>query len=71
MNGVSLENLVSKYLGLSSNKSHRDDDFSEHLLPAHLQRYSSLDELVSRKLGEILKWKHRNLDNDIPTILHL
>ena len=71
MNGASLENLSSNYLGLRIRKSHRDDDFSAHLLSAPYQRYSSLDELVSRKLGEILKLKYWNLDNDVSTILHL
>ena len=71
MNGISLENLASNYLGLSLNKSHRDDDFSAHPLPIHLQRYSALDALVSRKLGEVLKLKHQNVTNDIPATLHL
>ena len=71
MNGTSLENLASNYLGLSLNKSHRDEDFSAHPLPIHLQRYSALDALVSRKLGEVIKLKHQNVNNDIPETLHL
>ena len=71
MNGVSLENLESNYLGLILSKSHRDNDFYACLLSAHLQRCSALDVLVSRTLEEILKLKHRNLDNDVPTTHNL
>ena len=51
---TSLEKLAAKHLRLNISKSCREEDFSIYPLPAHLQRYSALDALVSRKLGEIL-----------------
>ena len=49
---TSLENLASIYLGLNLNKVHRDEDFSEHPLPASLQKHAALDALVSWQIGE-------------------
>ena len=71
--GTSLENLALSYLGLSINKTHRDEDFSVFPLPIHLQRYAALDSLVSRRLGELLYQKKIENANDIvsPTSLQI
>ena len=62
IDGTSLEKLVAKYLGLSINKSCSEEDFSIYPLPMHLQRYSALDTLVSRKLEELLQHKNESID---------
>lgn len=72
MDGTSLEKLAAKYLGLNVNKSCRIEDFSIYPLPMHLQQYSALDALVSRKLGEFLRHKNESNDNDlVPAMLQL
>ena len=62
MSRVYLENVTARFLGLSLDKVHCDECFSACSLPVHVQRYSSLGILVSRKLGESLP--QTNLDQD-------